>query len=116
MVTGLHVDAVPVAAGGYKIRAGDDSQILVALTAEEDAGVGTTATQEIRGKDNTSPEGYFEVVAKTTDGVAHAGVASIVISLDTEMGVIEFTGAIRQRMGTTYLEMTEQSSDPAARG
>lgn len=115
-ITGLHVDSQPVAAGSYKIREGDGSEILLALTAEEDAGIGTTATQEIRGKDATSREGYFEIIAVTDDGVAHDGVASVVISLDTGNGVIEFTGALRVRMGTTYLEMTEQAADPDAPG
>lgn len=81
VVTSQHVDAVSVAAGSYQIRAGDDLDILMALNAEEDAGTVTTAIQEIRGKSVTSPEGYFEVVSRTTDGVAHAGVASVVISL-----------------------------------
>lgn len=30
--------------------------------------------------------------------------------------MIEFTGAIRLRMGSTYIEMTEQSANPAAPG
>lgn len=117
VVGSAHVDAQAVAAGSYGIREGDGSEILLALMAEEDAGTGTTATQEIRGKDATSPEGYFEMVAKTTDGVAYAGVASVVIILDTATGVIDFMGAVRLRVGETYLEMTEQSGgDPAAPG
>jgi hypothetical protein len=116
VITGVHVDAKPVAARKYQVREGDDSKILMSLSAEEDAGTGTTATMEIRGKDGTSPEGYAELVAITTDGEVHSGVASVVISLDTTNGVIEFTGAVRMRMGQTYIEMTEQDADPDAPG
>lgn len=113
----MHVDAQPVAALKYQIRDSDGSEILLGVTAEEDTGTGTTATLEIRGKDATSPEGYGELIAVTTDGAVHAGVASVVISLDTENGVIEFTGALRMRMGECYIEMTEQSGgDPDAPG
>lgn len=117
VVTGQHVDAQPVAAGGYQVREGDVSEILMSLTAEEDPGVGTTSTIEIRGKDGGSPEGYAELVAVTTDGLVHGGVASVVISLATSTGVIEFTGALRMRVGECYFEMTEQAGgDPAAPG
>jgi hypothetical protein len=116
-LTGQQIAALPVAANAYQVTEGDGGRILLALTSEEDAGVGTTTTIETRGKDATSPEGYKELVAVTNDGQAHSGVASIVISLSTENGVIEFTGALRMRMGETYLEMTEQSGgDPDAPG
>jgi len=117
VVTGVHVDATAVAAKKYQIRESDGSQILLSLTSEEDGGVGSTTTIETRGKDATSPEGYKELIAITNDGAAHSGVASVVISLSTENGVIEFTGALRMRMGECYLEMTEQSGgDPDAPG
>lgn len=116
IVGSVHVDAQAVAAKKYQVREGDDSKILMSLSAEEDAGTGTTATMEIRGKDGTSPEGYAELIAITTDGAAHSGVASVVISLATENGVIEFTGALRMRMGQCYIEMTEQDDDPDAPG
>lgn len=117
LIITAHVDAQPVAAGSYKIREGDGSEILLAITAEEDAGTGTTSTMEIRGKDGGSPEGYAELVAITTDGAVHSGVASVTISLDTNTGVINLGGGIRVRLGELYLEMTEQSgADPAPPG
>jgi hypothetical protein len=116
-LTGQQIAALPVAANAYQVTEGDGGKILLALTSEEDGGVGTTTTIETRGKDATSPEGYKELVAITNDGQAHAGVASITISLSPENGVIEFTGALRMRVGKTYFEMTEQSGgDPDAPG
>jgi len=116
VVITAHVDAQPVAAQRYQIREGDGSEILLAMTAVEDPGVGTTSTLEIRGKDGDSPEGYAELVAITTDGLVHGGVASVTISLDTQTGVIDFGGGVRCRLNQVYLEMTEQGGDPDAPG
>lgn len=116
VVTGDHVDAKPVAAQKYQVREGDDSQILMSFSAEEDAGTGTTSTIEVRGKHATSPEGHAELIAITTDGVPHSGVASMSLTLDTESGKVEIGGAVRQVLGTCYIEMTEQAGDPDAPG
>jgi hypothetical protein len=111
---GIHATSGNADVNKHKIK--DGANIIAALFAELQSGTGADATLEAVGKNASNPEAYAEVTARTYDGATHGGVASITISLDTGTGVIDVGGATRMRLGTVYLEMTEQGSDPAAPG
>lgn len=97
-----------------KIR--DGANTVLSMYGEVEDELGTSGTLESKGKDADSPEGLLELLAVTFDGNAASGVASVSISLQTEDGDIEIGGALRLVLGTTFLEMTEQSADPDAPG
>jgi hypothetical protein len=111
---GIHATSGNADVNKHKIK--DGANIIAALFAELQSGTGTDATLEAVGKNASNPEAYAEVTARTYDGAAHGGVASITISLDTGTGVIDMGGATRLRLGSVYLEMAEQGNDPAAPG
>jgi hypothetical protein len=109
---GIHATSGNADVNKHKIK--DGANIIAALFAELQSGTGADATLETVGKNASNPEAYSEITARTYDGAAHGGVASVTISLDTGTGVIDVGGAVRLRLGTVYLEMTEQGTDPGA--
>jgi hypothetical protein len=110
---GIHAGSGNADVNKLKVKDGTDT--ILAAYAEIDAGVGASGTLEAVGKGATAPEGMLELIAKTYNGVAGSGLASVTITLETATGVITITGG-RINLGTTFLELAEQSSDPAAPG
>jgi len=72
-----------------KFLEGSDS--LLEIYAAEDPGVYGQATIVAAGPDSDTHEGYMELIAITDDGTAHAGAASVSITLATDNDRIELT-------------------------
>jgi hypothetical protein len=99
-----------------KLKIRDGSDTVLAMYGEVSDGTGTSGTLECAGKQAADPEGLLELIAITYDGTPASGVASVTMTLDTETSLIDVGGAVRMRMGTCYLEMTEQGAAPDAPG
>jgi hypothetical protein len=112
-VNGMHATSGTADVNKHKIM--DGSDVIMAMYCEIDEGVSASGILETQGKDSGDPEGVMELVAKTYNGVAQSGVATVSITMDTGNGVMDLS-ATYVRLGTSYFEGTEQAADPAAPG
>ena len=114
-IVGEHIDSeTGLIVSAYKVRQDGEIVQVSYATVEEDWG--TEATHEAIGHGAAEPEAMLQLIAKTYDGGAHGGVASVTITLDTEAGTVRIGGAYRWVFGTAFQEMTEQAADPSAPG
>jgi hypothetical protein len=111
---GVHCTSGNASVNKHKIKDGAD--IIAALFGELEDLVGSSVTLDAAGKNSDAPEASLELVARTYNGVAAAGVASISLTMTTSNGKLTLGGAVQVVLGDVYVDLVEMASAPAAPG
>ena len=98
----------PGTQGTKKIKVDDGGVLIAELYGFTDPGVSSQLTLIGRGRGGSSPithEGLVEIIAITDDGAAHAGAASVSITLDTDHNLCNVVAGTFRAKGAIFNEL-----------